>query len=125
MTVTAVTPTRIQRKRTAGWRMPENTIYVGRPTRFGNPFRAGVEFCGPTIRCLHAPAELVSEFRTWLVADELHPLFWDKDLIEAHTAIKVALRRGDLAGKNLACWCPTGQPCHADVLLEIANGGVL
>jgi hypothetical protein len=27
----------------------------------------------------------------------------------------------DLRGKNLACWCPLDQPCHADVLLEIAN----
>ena len=26
-----------------------------------------------------------------------------------------------LAGKNLACWCPLDQPCHADVLLKIAN----
>ena len=31
-------PKRIQRKRTAGWRMPENTVYVGRPTRWGNPY---------------------------------------------------------------------------------------
>ena len=29
--------------------------------------------------------------------------------------------RIDLAGKNLACWCKPGEPCHADVLLEIAN----
>ena len=28
-----------------------------------------------------------------------------------------------LVGKDLACWCPLDQPCHADVLLEIANGG--
>lgn len=27
-----------------------------------------------------------------------------------------------LRGHNLACWCPLSQPCHADVLLEIANG---
>lgn len=32
-------PRRIQRKRSKGWRMPENTVYVGRPGRFGNPFR--------------------------------------------------------------------------------------
>ena len=29
--------------------------------------------------------------------------------------------REELAGKDLACWCPLDQPCHADVLLEIAN----
>jgi hypothetical protein len=27
----------------------------------------------------------------------------------------------ELRGKNLACWCPLNQPCHADVLLELAN----
>lgn len=31
--------------------------------------------------------------------------------------------RRELAGKDLACWCPLDQPCHADVLLEISNGG--
>lgn len=29
--------------------------------------------------------------------------------------------RAELHGKDLACWCPLDQPCHADVLLEIAN----
>jgi hypothetical protein len=29
--------------------------------------------------------------------------------------------RRDLAGYDLACWCPLDQPCHADVLLELAN----
>lgn len=29
----------------------------------------------------------------------------------------------ELKGKNLACWCAPGAPCHADVLLDIANGG--
>ncbi len=27
----------------------------------------------------------------------------------------------ELRGKHLACWCKLDQPCHADVLLEIAN----
>lgn len=37
----------------------------------------------------------------------------------------VAEIRGALAGRDLACWCPLGEPCHADVLLEIANAAVL
>ncbi len=102
--------------------MPEGAVYVGRPSVYGNPFRSGVPFCGPTIRCLYTPAELVAKFRTWLAADELHPLFWDAALISAHTAIKAALRQGGLTGRDLACWCPLGQPCHADVLLEFATG---
>lgn len=114
-------PKRIQRRRTTGWRMPDSAVYVGRPSVYGNPFRAGVGFCGPTIQRLYTPADLVAKFRTWLAADDLHPLFWDAELISAHTALKAALMRGDLAGRDLACWCPLDQPCHADVLLEIAN----
>lgn len=46
MTMTGDTPAlcgprRIQRKRTKGWKMPENTVYVGRPTKWGNPWRVG------------------------------------------------------------------------------------
>ncbi|MBM0203245.1 DUF4326 domain-containing protein [Micromonospora sp. STR1s_5] len=114
-------PKRIQRRRTAGWRMPENTIYVGRPTRYGNPFRAGVDFCGPTIQCFYDPADLVAQFRRWISLDTLPPLFWDHELIVAHVHLKVALTGRVLAGKDLACWCPLDQPCHADVLLELAN----
>lgn len=40
--------------------------------------------------------------------------------IDADTFDPVTLRR-DLAGKDLACWCPLDQRCHADVLLELAN----
>ena len=40
--------------------------------------------------------------------------------IDADTFDPVTLRR-DLAGKDLACWCPLDRPCHADVLLELAN----
>ena len=36
-------PKRIQRKRTKGWRMPENTVYVGRPSKFRNMCRVGVD----------------------------------------------------------------------------------
>lgn len=125
MASTITVPKRIQRKRTAGWTTPPNTIYVGRPTVYGNPFRVGVAFCGPTLRCLHTPAEVVDQFRAWLALDTLDARFWDRELIDAHTAMKAALRRGDLAGKNLSCWCPEGQPCHADHLLALANGGDL
>nr|WP_285475295.1 DUF4326 domain-containing protein [Actinoplanes sp. NBRC 101535] len=117
-------PARIQRRRTAGWRMPEGAVYVGRPTKFGNPFRVGVDFCGPTIQCLWTPAEVVRKFRSWIDADELHPMFWDAELIQAHTVMKAALRTRVLASRDLACWCPLDQPCHADVLLELANMAV-
>ncbi len=97
-------PQRVQRKRTKGWRMPANTVYVGRPTVFQNRWKIGVQSLrlGKT---LETNAEAVDCFRNML--------------IEApHMA---AYARERLAGKNLACWCALDQPCHADVLLEIAN----
>jgi hypothetical protein len=33
----------------------------------------------------------------------------------------MAVLRRDLTGRDLACWCPLDRPCHADVLLELAN----
>ena len=80
---------RIQRRRTRGWRMPINTIYVGRPTRWGNPFRGD-------------RAIVVEKYRSWLrLKIDADPKFLDT-----------------LRGKDLACWCPLDQPCHADVILE-------
>lgn len=91
-------PERIQRRRTKGWRMPEGAVYVGRPTRWGNMF-------GTTARdtiTVGTAREAVACFRSVVTAEK-----WD-------------LRA--LRGKSLACWCALDQPCHADVLLELANG---
>lgn len=98
-------PKRIQRKRTKGWKMPPNTVYVGRPTRWGNPFRVNglIDVRGHdepiTINCNLAVALYERNLRT-----------------EERLLVFI-----DLHGKDLACWCPLDQPCHADVLLEIAN----
>lgn len=90
-------PRRIQRSRAKGWKMPANTVYVGRPTRWGNPFRVGV----------HGTAqECVDLFARWIA-------FGCTRLDEA--------AEEHLRGKNLACFCALDQPCHADVLLELAN----
>jgi len=86
-----VMPQRVQRKRTRGWRMPPNTIYVGRPTKYGNPI-AG-EYSS-------------DEYRRYMRAR----LFFRPDFLKL------------IKGKNLACWCPLDKPCHADVLLKMANG---
>ena len=94
-------PRRIQRQRTRGWRMPPNTVYVGRPSRYGNPCRAG--WC-PNCGAEHTVSESVEEFRATCDDPE----------------IRNRIRR-DLRGKNLACWCKECDPCHADVLLELAN----
>ncbi len=84
-------PHRIQLRRTKGWRKPASAIVVARPTRWGNPF--------PVINGDRVTA--VERFRAWLPSSGL-------DLTELH-------------GRDLCCWCPLDQPCHADVLLELAN----
>jgi len=86
-------PNRIQRKRNKGWRMPEGAVYVGRPSEWGNPYNTGNR---------DVDAEAYSVL--------IHSSRW---IIER---IKQQLR-----GKDLACWCPLGMPCHADILLEVAN----
>ena len=74
---------------------PPNGRRVTRPSRWGNPFRVGVE-------AAHA-AEAVAMFREHL---QQHP-----DLI--------ALAMRELAGFDLGCTCSLDQPCHADVWLEV------
>lgn len=103
-------PRRIQRKRTPGWRMPENTVYVGRGKGavFHNPFVVGKAIpCqfGMGDRVVSDPGDAVNLFRDVLASNRSY-----------QCEVRFFLR-----GKNLACWCPLDQPCHADVLLEIAN----
>jgi hypothetical protein len=84
---------RIQRKRSKGWKMPPNTVYVGRPTKWGNPYKIGVD---------GSREEVIAKYREWLKKKlEEDPTFLDP-----------------LKGKDLACWCPLNKPCHADVILE-------
>lgn len=92
-------PKRIQRKRTKGWKMPPNAVYVGRPTMFGN-------HAGTALNAMSRP-HMVNLFRQWVEGT-------------ASKAWKDHVRK-ELRGKDLACWCPLDQPCHADVLLELAN----
>lgn len=91
-----IMPIRIQRKRTKGWRMPANTVYVGRPTFYGN--------------CFHGST----------AADRDLAVKAYSKLMSKHSDTRDQIVK-DLRGKNLACLCALEQPCHADVLLELAN----
>jgi hypothetical protein len=104
-------PKRIQRRRAKGWRMPENAVYVGRPTRYGNPFIVGRD--GTRERCVELYSFLAQGYLC-LSSNARHD-----DQTRAHRAMQAAKKY--LRGKDLACWCPLNQPCHADVLLQIAN----
>lgn len=111
-------PKRIQLQRTKGYRKPEGAVVVARPTKWGNSWRVGstgwtVDPGGVINRDPHPPltaAQAVQSFRN----AEIYQ--WEND-----PEFRELLRR-ELAGRDLACWCPLDQPCHADVLLEIANG---
>ena len=109
-------PQRIQLRRTKGWRMPPNTVKVDRSTRWGNPFHVGDPVCLDGISVdYHLTAEqAVREFRLWVTGGQSLPVY------RRRPPTTDEIRRG-LRGKNLACWCAPGQPCHATVLLEIAN----
>jgi hypothetical protein len=111
-----MTPKRIQRKRTKGWRMPPNTVYVGRPTKWGNPFTLHYRMKAMGYDRDAAGKECAAIFRECLIGGD-EPM--DSDYAE-----RIERMRRDiveLRGKDLACWCPLDKPCHADVLLELAN----
>lgn len=126
-------PKRIQRKRTQGWQMPEGTVYVGRPTKWGNPYRVG-EILSERHGGPSGSDWLYAVDRGWVgqritteMAVTLYRLLWsdvmyygdDESVPIGLFAHPTDLR--ELTGKDLACWCPLDQPCHADVLLELAN----
>lgn len=96
-------PKRIQRKRAKGWRKPESAIIVDRTSRWGNPWPVTDD---------RSAEEAVNMFRDWIAGDR----FVNGRPAPTHSSIKMML-----GGADLACWCPLDQPCHADVLLKIAN----
>jgi hypothetical protein len=115
---------RIQRKRTRGWRMPEGAVYVGRPSQWGNPFSSSA----------YTAEQRVELYRTAVMG--AMPIAFAAGLVRHVSIIELAnaridklssLRLADLRGHDLACWCALVDgagnpvPCHADVLLELAN----
>lgn len=115
-------PRRIQRKRTAGWRMPEGAVYVGRPTLFDNPYREGDQVKSLAMPwVLDAVRRIGIKLRQPLTRVQAVELFRARMQANAESVVgKYMLEQ--LRGHDLACWCRLDQPCHADVLLELANG---
>jgi len=91
-------PKRIQLSRAAGWRLPAGAVSVASPTKWANPFR-------PARRTPAANAAAVEHYRDYLAANPA----------------LIRLARAELPGLDLACWCAPALPCHADILLAIAN----
>ena len=104
-------PKRIQRSRRKGWRKPDGAVIVDRTSRWGNPFtkeaaqEAGYE---------GGNAMLVEAYQEWLRGNPIYscnPRNRDWVISNVH----------ELAGKDLICFCQLDQPCHADILLRMAN----
>lgn len=103
-------PVRLQLSRRKGFNLQVHShqvngldaVNVARPSKWGNPFHI-TRFYHPGKTTLRQAAEdAVDAYREWVTP----------------YAADIA---ADLRGKNLACWCKHGEPCHADVLLELAN----
>lgn len=102
-------PERIQLKRSKGWRMPPNTTKVDRTTRWGNHIVVG--------------SDRGIGFRPWTAEDAVEQFRNDMELAIDPIRLdgSAPLDLSPLRGRNLACWCRLDQPCHADVLLDLAN----
>lgn len=134
--------------------MPEGAVYVGRPTRWGNPYRLNTPYGLARVPAVNNPAqaweyegrisadgarhdyfhsdgrvtvchvrhmslaEILECYEALLHADGRWPLDWKHDGGHYPT---IEQARSELRGKDLVCWCPLNQPCHADVLLRLAN----
>lgn len=85
--------------------MPPGAVYVGRPTKWGNPHKVGT-LIGPFSDGPRVTPEIaVERYRGWLIE-------------------QIVFKRLDLneiRGKDLACFCTIGQPCHVDVLIEFCE----
>lgn len=119
---------RIQRKRTKGWRMPENTVSVTRPGKYGNPFIVGHHYMrnvssGTVLgKFLYIEAYEGYQTKTYTTIKTLkEAVEWYEWYLSTYSERQLQVLRNDLKGKNLACWCPLDKPCHADILLKYAN----
>lgn len=132
-------PERIQRQRTKGWRMPEGAVYVGRPTKYGNPFAVYRGACTVIGRPWSTIREQPLTAGVWIYRHGDDVAYTTHSSVEAavehsidlfHTYCEVTQRDtpdefaawlAPLRGRDLACWCALSAPCHVPVLLELAN----
>lgn len=100
-------PSRIQRRRSRGWRAPEDAVYVGRGSVWGNPWRVDPHRAGSSPLAVRDRAEATARYCEWLT-------------FTAEGRALAALARQRLRGRTLMCWCPEGTHCHGDFLADIA-----
>jgi hypothetical protein len=121
-------PARIQRRRAKGWTAPEGAVYVGRGSRWGNTWGArkdpfndewwvslGSCHHGPFTTKAEAHAKALELYRRDLTTPGPH----HSRLIDPVPTPADVWKH--LRGRDLMCWCAPDLPCHADILLTIAN----
>ena len=111
-------PKRVQLRRPKGWRMPENAVKVDRSTKWGNPFT--VVSVGTREKCVEVFSDLIKRGPCLGYLADAWPSVKAQEVRRAYILANLY----QLRGKNLACWCPLDQPCHADVLLQLANAPI-
>jgi hypothetical protein len=125
-------PVRLQRKRTKGFKLVSPNelpiVYVGRGTKWGNPYKVVENMVYEKdgvwelkVNCTNeeeAKKTCLELYTNYLLpykhGDDLDLFFFSNSMYE--------LIKLELKGKNLACFCPLSEPCHADILLRLANG---
>jgi len=115
--------TRIQRKRTRGWKIPENTKYVGRPTKWGNPFKLSVDgwiLYHKSDKLIGSAWCIWSQTGGFGITDilELYELWLDGKLQRKHPYLPTPPSIEELRGKDLSCFCSLSSPCHVDIILK-------
>ncbi|MDW9888898.1 DUF4326 domain-containing protein [Sinorhizobium meliloti] len=114
-----IKPVRLQLSRRAGFNLQETStaingleaVHVGRPGPWGNPFIVGKD--GDAAYCVDLYKALLAGFLRVGADPDIAALERPRRFVAENVA--------ELRGKNLACWCKPGAPCHADVLIEVAN----
>jgi hypothetical protein len=125
-------PIRIQRKRTKGWRLESPNglpcVYVGRGSKWGNPFilEGDQIFVDAGYR-----RKVLDKWVYLAPGDSEYLLLFFEKIIERNKFADPDLQYwsdyfhkldfSELKGKNLVCWCPINRPCHADILMNLAN----
>lgn len=104
-------PKRVQLSRRKGWRLPAGAVKVDRTTIWGNPFHK------------HGDGQpMEASLAVYLFRDMIAKTGgWMAKMRGDEVSVDIEDARRELRGKDLACWCPIGAPCHADVLLELVN----
>lgn len=121
-------PKRLQRRRVKGWRKPDNCVIVDRTTKWGNPFKVGEKIRNDSPLWPYIAAAVPGGARglaalTPVTREQAVDLYSSWVIEQPHLMLSL----GELAGKDLACFCPLpaeGEPdrCHAALLLALANG---